>query len=74
MTAIMVEISHNSRKLYRLHNKDIIAEKAKIYNIANKERIAIKKRKYKDSIASREKEIVYYLVEILLIPLYVSFS
>jgi hypothetical protein len=61
MTVIIepiVEINHNSRKLYRLHNKDIIAEKAKKYNIANKESIAIKKRKYKDSIASREKEIV----------------
>jgi hypothetical protein len=55
---IIVEINHNSRKLYRLHNKDIIAEKAKKYNFANKESIAIKKRKYKDSIASREKEIV----------------
>jgi hypothetical protein len=58
MTAIIVEISHNSRKLYRLHDKDIVAQKAKIYTIVNKESIAIKKRKYKDSIASREKEIV----------------
>jgi hypothetical protein len=58
MTAIIVEINHNSRKLYRLHNKDIIAEKAKKYSFATKESIASKKRIHKDSIASREKEIV----------------
>jgi hypothetical protein len=32
---IIVEINHNPRKLYRIHNKDIIAEKAKICIISS---------------------------------------
>ena len=51
-------IPHRTREEYRIDNKVIIKEKAKEYSIVNKDTIAIKKRKYKDSIATREKEIV----------------
>jgi hypothetical protein len=51
-------IPHRTREEYRIDNKEIIKEKAKEYSIVNKDIIAIKKRKYKDSIATREKEIV----------------
>jgi hypothetical protein len=57
MTAIIVEISHNSRKLYGLHNKDIIAQKAKIYNIANKESIAIKKESIKTLLHQEKRKL-----------------
>jgi hypothetical protein len=53
---IIVEINHNSRKLCRIHNKEIIAKKAKIYNIANKESFAIKKKSIKIQLHQEKRK------------------